>query len=85
MPRRYHRISKTERAEQIIMSLFNNRRYICSNDVSVVKSRHNLPATFALWNLIKRGLVQRVAKGTYECSHRPVVMVAVSQPSYPSK
>jgi hypothetical protein len=62
-------ITKTEQANRIILGLFDT-----SPQVTIARAKAacgpDLPTTFALWGLRKRGDIQRVAPGTYERAGR---------------
>jgi predicted transcriptional regulator of viral defense system len=60
-------MSKTKRAEWIVRGVFRNRQVATLDEVKVAfAGRKRLPITFAIWNLVKGGFIERVGRGIYK-------------------
>jgi hypothetical protein len=59
-------VSKTKQAEEIILRLINRRHrpVNLSADIKPLFKGRDLPITFAIWNLVRRGDIKRIGRGS---------------------
>jgi hypothetical protein len=61
-------MTPTRQAEQMILDIASraNRPISLKDDIKPVFENTDLPTTFAIWNLVKRGDLRRLGRGRYE-------------------
>lgn len=61
-------VSRTRQAEREIMNLANTINPFHMGEHGRTRLWRNLPYTFAIWNLVRRGQLRRLGNGWYQTS-----------------